>query len=89
MRRRTPRVYRPQHDSRRILLAARLRQRPQHPVQVQGGRGHLGLAEQAVHLPPVVGLVVEQVDQEHLRRVVAGFALVVDVADRSGQKFRR
>ncbi len=48
-------------------------------VQVQRGWRDGGLAEQPVHLPPVMGLMVEEMGQQHRHWLRKGPAFMVDV----------
>lgn len=53
------------------------------PVQVESGRGHLGLAQHNVNLPAVVRLVIEQMAARNLRRLDVVLALIVRVLERA------
>jgi hypothetical protein len=52
-------------------------------VQVESGRGHLGLAQHNVNLTSVVSLVIEQVAARNVRCLDVVFAFIVRVLKRA------
>ena len=52
-------------------------------MEVESGRGHLGLAQHNVNLPAVVRLVIEQMAKRNLRRLDLVLALIVRILERA------
>ena len=64
----------------RVTLPLRLRS--DDTMEVQNRRRNLRLSEHVVNLAAVMGLVVKEVRDQQLDRVLQGSALVVHIADR-------
>ena len=58
-------------------------------MQVQNRRRHGGLRQHVVNLTAVMGLMIEEMGQQHRRSIVELPAFVIFVADRPVEKFRR
>jgi hypothetical protein len=55
-------------------------------VQVESGRGHLGVAQHNVNLTSVVCLVIKEMAARNVRRLDVVFALIVRVLERATPK---
>jgi hypothetical protein len=55
-------------------------------VQVESGRGHLGVAQHNVNLTSVVCLVIKKMAARNVRRLDVVFALIVRVLERAPPK---
>ena len=74
--------------SRRSYLRRGCRIGPQHAVQVEHRRLVAELGEQRIGLRAMMGLVVEEMRQDHFERIFRPEAGIVDVAHAAAREIR-